>query len=64
MQPSKRYVVAEPSGIRVLDARAAAHQRCPTSLEVIQACSQAVTSGDKDVSIVDSTRTRADLVIK
>ena len=63
LQSQKRHVEAERSGMLVLDARAAAHQRCPASLDVIQAYSQVVMSGDTDVFIVDSQRTRADLVI-
>eukprot|EP00969_Alexandrium_andersonii_P337662 14923877-Alexandrium_andersonii.AAC.1 len=38
--------VAELSGIRVLEARAAAHRRSPSSLDLIQAYSQIVMSGD------------------
>ena len=44
--------MAELPGIRVLEARAAAHRRCLTSPDLIQACSQVVRSGGKDVFIV------------
>ena len=44
--------MAELSGILVLDSRAAAHRLCLTSVDLIQACSQVVRSGGKDVFIV------------